>query len=254
MRKTSGYTTPTAPVPSFLSRLIQRALSGAAQESRPREAPLKPRVVQRPRAYELETIDPRLLLSGSLAIDLSAGDDQLVLNQTATGVSWSVNGGSFTDFASPGSIVINGLGGDDSLSLTFDSAAFGMLTADLSIFGGAGSDSLLLSGSLNLGAQALSAEAEDIQSLGTVGGAGSVSLTAVGDDDASVLVAGSIQASGAVVLSAQAGKSVALAGVGCRHDQGVHRGRRPSGAVPRSRRGRRRRRLGPSRRLAHPGL
>ena len=165
---------------------------------------------QRRRQMTLEALEPRLLLSGTAAIDLTAANDMLVLNQTSGGIEWSVNGGSAATWAAPDGIVIQGFGGDDSITLNFDFAAFGALVSDISILGGEGNDSVLLTGNLALGSKSLSADAESIDSQAAIIGAGSVSLTAVSEDDAELVVSRSIAASGAVVLSAQAGKDVSL--------------------------------------------
>jgi hypothetical protein len=216
MQKNPGQTTRAVPAPSFLTRLIQRAFPGLPRTIHSADKrPDKHRIAPRPRAYELEAIDPRLLLSGSvmqpagtLSVQLDDGAGALLLvQQAANTVNVSIGGTNFGSFTGFSQVVITGSAQDDFITLQFDGSAWG---AGLSILGGGGDDSLSFSGALLLGGNVLSAEAEDIQAQGTIGGAGSVSLTAVGDDDASVLVSGSIQATGAIVLSAQAGQAVAL--------------------------------------------
>jgi hypothetical protein len=182
-----------------------RQIASRLTQSRLARERAKPRATRRP-PVTLEAMEPRVLLSAEV-INLGLGDDTLSLTQTGineVSYSWGGGSGTLTGFTS---LTINGLGGSDVINLDFNGANFG---ASLSILGGDGNDLLLLTGSLLLTGNDLTADAENIQSDATIAGAGSVELTAIGETSAAVAVMKSITASGDVVLSASVERAATL--------------------------------------------
>jgi len=151
------------------------------------------RIRSRSRPFGLEVMEPRLLLSadvsalGVLQVGGTEADDEVVLSQTVDGLKVYIGGslaGSFGSGTYQG-IEIDALGGQDTIRFE---------------------------GDIDLDGHALSAMGEEIAVAGSIKGASSVNLTARSDTLATITVQGDIEASGAVVLSAQSGATDAITG------------------------------------------
>jgi hypothetical protein len=177
--------------------------------------------------FSMEAMEPRLLLSATV-IDLNDANNTFVFDQTGAN-AWNITiDGTETSYtgAVGDSIVINGLGGNDVFTLNFDDG-LGGFGLDISLDGGAGNDSLMFNGLLDLNGMSFSAAAEliTISAGAAISDANNVTLLAVASDTAnvtsevdvldrvaSVEILGDILASGNVTLSATASSNIALDG------------------------------------------
>jgi hypothetical protein len=218
-----------------LRRRADAALGNVASAWRrsgnPRPASTRSQRVRPPfrRKVLFEMLEQRILLSGdpvsggvvggTLNANFSELNDNVVITATGAtaGGGYNVNiryssgaGAQETyNYAGVTAIVVNAAGGDDSISLVSDTPDFAM---NVTIVGGEGNDSILIDDTLSMAGRSFSASAETISVLsgGAITGASSVSLMAAGSQSAVLSVLGDISATGAVLLSAEAGATTNL--------------------------------------------